>query len=168
MLMFRIQTMARLKRIAHKYWMSFLLTRGTGLVLTATADNSQQYREEGMLSTEVDPECPARREVSLQRYLEKRKDRGRFKCKKKVGTSCSSLEMYLNHQNRGQNLNEQSSRSSTSSPTQPRQLHATSNDNLIDDRAKTIGLSVDLNDNGAFQDDSLAEIPETLEKSSMG
>ncbi|KAK9083714.1 hypothetical protein Scep_030185 [Stephania cephalantha] len=160
MLMFCIQTMERLKRIAHKYWMSFLLTRGTGLVLTATADNSQQYREEGMLSQEVDPECPARRELSLQR--------GRFKCKKKVGaSSCSSFEMYLNHQIRGQNLNEQSSRSGTSSPTQPRQLHTPSNDNALDDRAKTIGLAVDLNDSGAFQDDSLTEIPETLETSSM-
>ncbi|KAK9086971.1 hypothetical protein Syun_029365 [Stephania yunnanensis] len=168
MLMFCIQTMERLKRIAHKYWMSFLLTRGTGLVLTATADNSQQYREEGMLSQEVDPECPARRELSLQRYLEKRKDRGRFKCKKKVGaSSCSSFEMYLSHQIRGQNLNEQSSRSGTSSPTQPRQLHTPSNDNALDDRAKTIGLAVDLNDSGAFQDDSLTEIPETLEISSM-
>ncbi|KAF8085111.1 hypothetical protein N665_0680s0010 [Sinapis alba] len=43
-----------------------------------------------------DAEGQANRKVSLQRYLEKRKDRRLFKNKKEPGVASSSLELYLN------------------------------------------------------------------------
>ncbi|KAJ0234401.1 Tify domain-containing protein [Hirschfeldia incana] len=47
-------------------------------------------------SRDSDAEGQANRKVSLQRYLEKRKDRRLFKTKKAPGVASSSLEMYLN------------------------------------------------------------------------
>ncbi|XP_024005165.1 protein TIFY 4B isoform X5 [Eutrema salsugineum] len=47
-----------------------------------------------------DVESQANRKVSLQRYLEKRKDRRFSKTKKAPGVASSSLEMYLNRQPR--------------------------------------------------------------------
>ncbi|MCL7047012.1 hypothetical protein MKW94_022750 [Papaver nudicaule] len=84
----------------------------------ASAETSWQYGEEGTVSRDGEPEG---RQASLQRYLEKRKDRGRFKIKKKVGGSSTSLEVYGNPQMKFQNPNEQSSPSGTCSP--PRDGH---------------------------------------------
>ncbi|CAN4093395.1 unnamed protein product [Withania somnifera] len=55
------------------------------------------------------------RKASVQRYIQKRKDR--FKSKRKMGMSSSaSLEIYLNHRTGNHTLNELSSRSNTCSP----------------------------------------------------
>ncbi|KAF6173380.1 hypothetical protein GIB67_027075 [Kingdonia uniflora] len=82
---------------------------------------AEQYKDEGIQSREVEQESLTCRKASLQRYLKKRKDRGRFKNKVKMGiSSSSSLEMYLNHQAKSLNLSEQSSPSGTCSPPQPR------------------------------------------------
>ncbi|KAJ8543144.1 hypothetical protein K7X08_005667 [Anisodus acutangulus] len=55
------------------------------------------------------------RKASVQRYLEKRKDR--FKSKRKIGMSSSaSLDIYLNHRTGNHTPNELSSRSNTCSP----------------------------------------------------
>ncbi|XP_076908759.1 protein TIFY 4B-like isoform X1 [Bidens hawaiensis] len=69
-------------------------------------DNYRLPREENLISREDNSaEGSASRKASVQRYLEKRKDR--FKSKRKVG------DVYANHQN---NLHEQFSRSATCSP----------------------------------------------------
>ncbi|KAL8162707.1 hypothetical protein V2J09_014196 [Rumex salicifolius] len=79
-----------------------------------------QYRQEKNIPHEADIDGQTNRQVSLQRYLEKRKDRGRrFKIRKRTGLSSSSLEMYLNQQMRTQVVSGQSSPSGLSSPTQP-------------------------------------------------
>ncbi|KAG2315132.1 hypothetical protein Bca52824_018254 [Brassica carinata] len=52
--------------------------------------------EKANASRDSDAEGQANRKVSLQRYLEKRKDRRLFKNKKEPGVASSSLEMYLN------------------------------------------------------------------------
>ncbi|RZC48578.1 hypothetical protein C5167_017004 [Papaver somniferum] len=83
----------------------------------ASAEISWQYGKEGTVSRGAEPEGPASRKASLQRYLEKRKDRGRFKVKKKLGGSSTSLEMYVNPQMKCQNPNEQLSPSGTCSPS---------------------------------------------------
>ncbi|PPS05409.1 hypothetical protein GOBAR_AA15253 [Gossypium barbadense] len=96
-------------------------------------------RDSGMVS----------RKVSLQRYLEKRKDRGRFfKGRKNAGQTLSSSEMYLNHQIRANYLNGQTNRSRTSSPPQSGMPHAfySSADNQ-----ELVNFSVDLNDEVTLQ-----------------
>ncbi|KAF5452773.1 hypothetical protein F2P56_027740 [Juglans regia] len=105
---------------------------------------AQQYRDKGSIPRDPDVEGQANRKVSLQRYLEKRKDRGRLKIKKNMGSTNSSLEMYLNHQVRTHAPNGKSSRSSTSSPPQhglPQTLVSS-----VDNQLKSAGLAVDLND----------------------
>ncbi|XWS08917.1 hypothetical protein CRYUN_Cryun40dG0041800 [Craigia yunnanensis] len=103
----------------------------------------QQFREEEHISRDSDSQV--NRKVSLQRYLEKRKDRGRFfKGRKNAGQTSSSLEMYLNHKIRTHNSNGQSSPSSTSSPPESGLPHAFCSS--ADNQAKLVNLSVDLND----------------------
>ncbi|GAB4851035.1 Protein TIFY 4B-like isoform X1, variant 2 [Ancistrocladus abbreviatus] len=111
------------------------------LIKGKMTEHTQQSRQEGNVLHEPDVEGQTNRQVSLQRYLEKR-NRGRFKNKKKMGSS-SGLEMYVNHQIKTQGLNGQSSRSSTSSPTQPGQPHALP---VMENQSKNLGLSIDLND----------------------
>ncbi|KAL9410673.1 hypothetical protein AB3S75_044449 [Citrus x aurantiifolia] len=113
------------------------------------ADYSQEYREKAISTHDSDVDGQVNRKVSLQRYLEKRKDRGRFfKGKKNTGPT-PSLEMYLNHPGKTHASNGQQSQSNTSSPTQPELSNTlgTSPDN----QAKTVMLPVDLNneDNGS-------------------
>ncbi|KMS98856.1 hypothetical protein BVRB_3g068330 isoform C [Beta vulgaris subsp. vulgaris] len=86
------------------------------------------------------------RQVSLQRYFEKRKDRGKFKMKRKIGSSPSGLEMYLNHQTRTPVINGQTTRNNTSPRSQlgiPCSSYG-----LVNKDQKNHGLSVDLNDKG--------------------
>ncbi|KAF8388110.1 hypothetical protein HHK36_026776 [Tetracentron sinense] len=113
-------------------------------------ENSQQYREEGKMFREIEPEVEGitSRKASVRRYLEKRKDRGRFKSNKKIGGSSSSrLQMYLNHQVGSQVPNEQPSRSSTSSPPQPRPPHTPTRCSSVENQVK----NVDLSDKGKLQ-----------------
>ncbi|XP_015573495.2 protein TIFY 4B isoform X5 [Ricinus communis] len=96
------------------------------------------------ISPTTPTEGQANRKMSLQRYLEKKKDRGRFKGRKNLGPNSSSLDAYLNHQMRTHISNEQSTRSSTSSPTQPGVPHTSSNS--AEDQLKTASFAVDLNE----------------------
>ncbi|XP_020534154.1 protein TIFY 4B isoform X2 [Jatropha curcas] len=104
---------------------------------------AQQYREKANATYDPDVEGQANRKVSLQRYLEKKKDRGRFKAKKNIG-STSNLEAYLNHHVRTHTSNGQSTRSSTSSPPQPGFPHTLCGS--ADDQPKIASFSVDLNE----------------------
>ncbi|KAI4345687.1 hypothetical protein L6164_012787 [Bauhinia variegata] len=101
-----------------------------------------QYREKGSTARDADVEGQASRKVSLQRYLEKRKDRGRLKIKKNIVGTSPNLEMYLTDQMKAHTPNGNSSRSSTSSPPQPRltQVSGGSSDNQL-----KIALPLDLN-----------------------
>ncbi|PIA45047.1 hypothetical protein AQUCO_01700538v1 [Aquilegia coerulea] len=110
------------------------------------ADTSQHCREEVTVSREVEPEGPVSRKASVQRYLEKRKDRGRFKNKRKIESS-SSLEIYLNHQLGDQYLNEKSSQSRACSPPQPRAPHTPTRCSSVENQVTNVVFSIDLNDN---------------------
>ncbi|KAG4998326.1 hypothetical protein JHK85_029765 [Glycine max] len=100
-----------------------------------------QYREKGSIARDADVEGQEHRKVSLQRYLEKRKDRGRLKGKKLTGITSSNFEMYLNLPVKVHSSNGNSSRSSTSSPPQPRlPLVSSGSDQL------KVALPIDLND----------------------
>ncbi|KHN15730.1 Protein TIFY 4B [Glycine soja] len=102
-----------------------------------------QYREKGSIARDADVEGQASRKVSLQRYLEKRKDRGRLKGKKLTGITSSNFEMYLNLPVKVHASNGNSSRSSTSSPPQPRLPLVSSGS--ADNQLK-VALPIDLND----------------------
>ncbi|KAH0994065.1 hypothetical protein GBA52_005548 [Prunus armeniaca] len=104
---------------------------------------TQQYWEKGNSTRDPDAEGQASRKVSLERYREKRKDRGRLKIKKNIGSS-SSLEVFLNHQLRTHTSNGNSSQSGTSSPPQPGLLQT------ADNQPKSLCLPVDLNDKGGL------------------
>ncbi|XP_074292335.1 protein TIFY 4B isoform X4 [Silene latifolia] len=93
----------------------------------------------------ADVEGQTNRQVSLRRYLDKRKDRGKFKMKRKIGTS-SCPDMYLNHHLKSPVIIRQSSESNTSTTSQlgvPHTVIETKQNPL-----KNFGLSVDLNDKG--------------------
>ncbi|XP_073109728.1 protein TIFY 4B isoform X3 [Elaeis guineensis] len=90
-------------------------------------------------------EGPTSRKASLQRYLEKRKDR--FKGKKTLGGPPSNMEMmYLSQKFRGQIPNEQLSQSDTSSPTHPRPPCTPTRCSSIEFQTQKHHISVDLND----------------------
>lgn len=114
------------------------------MVTEKTTEYQPQFRENGNIYRESDVDGQVNRKVSLQRYFEKKKDRGKFfKGRKNVGQISSSLE-YMNHQIRTHNSNGQSSRSSTSSPPESGLPHAVCSSS--DPQAKLADLSVDLND----------------------
>ncbi|XP_009371943.2 protein TIFY 4B isoform X7 [Pyrus x bretschneideri] len=100
---------------------------------------TQQYWEKGNSTRDPDADGQVSRQVSLQRYREKRKDRERLKIKKNSGAN-SSLEVYLNHQLRTHTSNGNSSPSGTSSPPQPGLLQTAEN------QPKIRCLPVDLNE----------------------
>ncbi|XP_021716927.1 protein TIFY 4B isoform X2 [Chenopodium quinoa] len=107
-------------------------------------ESIQHCKSDGSLFYEQDVEGQTNRQVSLQRYFEKRKDRGKFKMKRKVESSPSGLEMYLNHQMRTSVINGQPTRNNTSPRSQlgiPCSSYG-----LADKDQKNHGLSVDLND----------------------
>ncbi|KAL8153714.1 hypothetical protein V2J09_011474 [Rumex salicifolius] len=93
---------------------------------------------------QIDVEGQTNRQVSLQRYREKREERGRFKIRKKIGSSTSGLDFYLNQQIRMQAGSKQLSPGSMSPPIQPGQsrVHYSSMENQL----KKSGCGVDLND----------------------
>lgn len=82
-----------------------------------TENSTLQIEESNILREENSAEGTASRKASVQRYLEKRKDRGRFKSKRKVGASSfTGLDIYLNHHTGNQTPNEHSGRSGAFSP----------------------------------------------------
>ncbi|KAM7258716.1 hypothetical protein ACFE04_014457 [Oxalis oulophora] len=95
------------------------------------------------VSQTIRTDSQAIRKVSVQRYLEKKKDRGRLKSRNSTEFNSSGLEVYFNQQAKTHNLNGQSSRSSTSSPSQPALHQAFSGS---DDRRTNTSFSVDLNE----------------------
>ncbi|KAL9237648.1 hypothetical protein vseg_012171 [Gypsophila vaccaria] len=104
------------------------------------------YRAEGNNVQEQDVESQTNRQVSLQRYFEKRKDRGKSKMKRRIGTSSSGLEMYLSHQMKAplpiiSTYNLETKTSAAIQLDLPQTLHETKEMHL-----KSPGLSVDLND----------------------
>lgn len=84
------------------------------------------------------------RQVSLQRYLEKRKDRGIYKIRRKIGPPSSGLEMYLNQQMRIQIVSGQSSPTGVSCPAQPGQSRLQCYS--IEKQVKDAGCAADLFD----------------------
>ncbi|KAK6135029.1 hypothetical protein DH2020_031207 [Rehmannia glutinosa] len=89
-------------------------------------------------------EGPSNRKASVQRYLDKRKDRFKSKSKRRTGiTSCASLDMYFNQQKDNQIPNEPLIRSNTCSPPQirpsstPNRCSSVVNDSLKDVSAST-------------------------------
>ncbi|KAF5466077.1 hypothetical protein F2P56_016034 [Juglans regia] len=103
---------------------------------------AQQFGDNGNINGDPDVEGQANRKVSLQRYREKRKDRGRLKSKKSTVSVTSSLEMVLNHQVRTHASNGKSGQSGTRSPPQ----HGTLQVSSVNNQLKSAGLAVDLND----------------------
>ncbi|CAN8275238.1 unnamed protein product [Cochlearia groenlandica] len=93
--------------------------------------------EKANASRDSDVEGQANRKVSLQRYLEKRKDRRFSKTKKATGVASSSLEMYLNRQPRMNAAFPQS----LIGAGEPHQVFCESPEN----QTKSPNLSVDLN-----------------------
>ncbi|XP_043806832.1 protein TIFY 4B isoform X5 [Manihot esculenta] len=109
-----------------------------------STEYSHQCREKLNTTHDPDVEGQANRKVSLRRYLEKKKDRGKFKGRKSTGPTSSSLEFYVNHHVRTHTSNGQLARSSTSSPPLPGMPHALCSS--ADDQPKIASFSVDLNE----------------------
>ncbi|XP_047337283.1 protein TIFY 4A-like [Impatiens glandulifera] len=89
------------------------------LISMNLTDNSRLHREEidTNLEDNFATEGPANIKLSVQRYLEKRKDR--FK-RKIAPSSSASMDVYLNHQTGYQTSSYHAIRSNTCSPTQIR------------------------------------------------
>uniref|UniRef100_A0A1J3H362 Protein TIFY n=1 Tax=Noccaea caerulescens TaxID=107243 RepID=A0A1J3H362_NOCCA len=90
--------------------------------------------EKANASRDSDVEGQANRKVSLQRYLEKRKDRRFSKTKKAPGVASSGLEMFLNRQPRMNAAAYSQNLSLTGDPHESPENHS-----------KSPNLSVDLN-----------------------
>ncbi|XP_019089702.1 PREDICTED: protein TIFY 4B-like [Camelina sativa] len=91
--------------------------------------------EKATASRDSDVEGQANRKVSLQRYLDKRKDRRFSKTKKAPGVASSSLEMFLNRQPRmnavySQNLSGTGLRESPENQTKSSNLSVDLNSDL--------------------------------------
>ncbi|XP_073100430.1 protein TIFY 4B-like isoform X2 [Elaeis guineensis] len=109
-----------------------------------------RFREtEWRAARETEPEGPTNRKASLQRYLEKRKDR--LKGRRTLGgASSSSMEMICLSQKFGVQIpNEQLSRSNASSPTQPRPPGTPTRCSSIENQTQKNHISIDLNDDGS-------------------
>ncbi|PSS06370.1 Protein TIFY 4B like [Actinidia chinensis var. chinensis] len=112
-----------------------------------TTDNCQLQREESGTFREDNPaEVPGSRKASVQRYLEKRKDR--FKSKRKVATSSSaSLDIYLNPQMGNQTQNERSNRTDICFSPQIRPPNTPTRSSSAEDNiVKNANLSTGMND----------------------
>ncbi|KAK1271664.1 Protein TIFY 4B [Acorus gramineus] len=92
-------------------------------------------------------ESPSNRKASVQRYLEKKKDRVKFKGKRVLGGS-PNMELYLNHKaGGGQNFSGQLGQTNTGSPTQPRPPSTPTRCSSVDNQqAQTSRALFDLND----------------------
>lgn len=111
------------------------------------SDNCWPNREEsGAYREENAAEGPGSRKASVQRYLEKRKDR--FKSKRKVATPPSgSLDVYLNPQMGNHTHNERSNRSDACSSPQIRPPNTPPRSSSADDHmVKSTNFPAGLND----------------------
>lgn len=111
-------------------------------LVTSTVKFNVAAPDAAIMSMLSDVDGQTNRQVSLQRYFEKRKDRGKFRLKRKIESS-SGLEMYLDHQMRMPVANSQPTQSNSCSPDQ----HEVFNTGygFVDKQPKNPGLSVDLN-----------------------
>ncbi|XP_068635050.1 protein TIFY 4B-like [Aristolochia californica] len=124
----------------------FATATSRGMPAGTVSHFPREITEEKKISREAELEGPTGRKASLQRYLEKRKDRGRFKGKRRCSVTTSGMEMYLSQQVRSQASNDHSSRSGTCSPTQPRPPHTPTRCGSVENHVKNLHLIVDLND----------------------
>ncbi|OAY49765.1 protein TIFY 4B [Manihot esculenta] len=108
------------------------------------ADNCELPREESNMSHEDSLEGPASRKASVQRYLEKRKDR--FKNKRKVAMpSSASSDMNFNYREGDQFSNDQWNLSGAFSSPQPRPPQMPTQCSSVENTAKHSYLPADLN-----------------------
>lgn len=109
-------------------------------------ENCQLHREESNIFREDNhpaAEVPTSRKASVQRYLEKRKDR--FKSKKRGGMpSSAGLDIYLNHRVGDQIPNDQSNQSDACSLSHCRAHHIPTPCSLVENMTKHTNLSADL------------------------
>ncbi|KAF3436250.1 hypothetical protein FNV43_RR23342 [Rhamnella rubrinervis] len=115
---------------------------------TAKASERGQFlREESYKFHEENPDGLTSRQASVQRYLEKRKDR--FKHKRKVAVpSSAGLDVYLNHRVGDQFLNQQLNQSDACSPSHPRPPQTPTRSSSVENIMKSASLSAELNDKG--------------------
>ncbi|XP_034915194.1 protein TIFY 4B isoform X1 [Populus alba] len=111
------------------------------------ADDGQLPQEESNIAREDNLEGSTSRKASLQRYLEKKKDR--LKNKRKVGMTSASVDIYLNHRVGDQISNDHWNLNDACSSPQPRPPQTPNRCNSIDNLAKNGSLSADLNEKDA-------------------
>ncbi|KAH6820162.1 hypothetical protein C2S53_020627 [Perilla frutescens var. hirtella] len=100
--------------------------------------------ENKMLREETPVEGPANRKASVQRYLEKKKDR--FKSKGKAGmTSCAGLDVYINHQMGNQLPRIDTSITQIRKPSNPTRCSSMENDSVT-----KVCLSTGLSNKGSL------------------
>ncbi|XP_015891416.3 protein TIFY 4B isoform X1 [Ziziphus jujuba] len=109
------------------------------------AERDQFLREESSKSHEDNFAGLTSRQASVQRYLEKRKDR--FKHKRKAAVPPSAgLDIYLNHRVGDQFLNQQLNLCEAYSPSHPRPPQTPSRSCSVENMIKNASLSIELND----------------------
>ncbi|XP_048323133.2 protein TIFY 4B isoform X1 [Ziziphus jujuba] len=109
------------------------------------AERDQFLREESSKSHEDNFAGLTSRQASVQRYLEKRKDR--FKHKRKAAVPPSAgLDSYLNHRVGDQFLNQQLNLCEAYSPSHPRPPQTPSRSCSVENMIKNASLSIALND----------------------
>ncbi|XP_061968430.1 protein TIFY 4B-like isoform X1 [Populus nigra] len=113
------------------------------------ADDGQLPQEESSIAREDNLEGSTSRKASLQRYLEKKKDR--LKNKRKVAMTSASVDIYLNHRVGDQISNDHWNLNDACSSPQPRPPQTPNRCNSIDNLAKNGSLSADLNEKGYAQ-----------------
>ncbi|KAG6785876.1 hypothetical protein POTOM_007467 [Populus tomentosa] len=113
--------------------------------LPTGADDGQLPQEESNIARE-DNLGSTSRKASLQRYLEKKKDR--LKNKRKVAMTSASVDIYLNHRVGDQISNDHWNLNDACSSPQPRPPQTPNRCNSIDNLAKNGSLSADLNEKG--------------------
>ncbi|KAJ6730817.1 PROTEIN TIFY 4A-RELATED-RELATED [Salix viminalis] len=109
-------------------------------------DDVQLLQEESNLAREDNLEGSTSRKASLQRYLEKKKDR--LKNKTKVAVTSASIDIYSNHRVGDQISNDHWNLNDACSPPQPRPPQTPNRCNSIDNLAINGNLSADLNEKG--------------------
>ncbi|KAG6783882.1 hypothetical protein POTOM_009564 [Populus tomentosa] len=114
--------------------------------LPTGADDGQLPQEESNIAREDNLEGSTSRKASLQRYLEKKKDR--LKNKRKVAMTSASVDIYLNHRVGDQISNDHWNLNDACSSPQPRPPQTPNRCNSIDNLAKNGSLSADLNEKG--------------------
>ncbi|KAB5568342.1 hypothetical protein DKX38_002135 [Salix brachista] len=134
-------------------------------------DDGQLPQEESNLAREDNLEGSTSRKASLQRYLEKKKDR--LKNKTKVAVTSASIDIYSNHRVGDQISNDLWNLNDACSPPQPRPPQTPNRCNSIDNLAINGNLSADLNEKGDgdvkffFLEDIMLDVESVLNNLTM-